>query len=72
MFFKEFLDSIIEMLKVGCSKLLAANFFLIVLALLNIHLSGKELQTLVLGPCDKSNVIELDRNQVAKIAQTYE
>lgn len=41
MFFKEFLDTIIEMLKVSCSQLLAANFFLIVLALLNIHLSRK-------------------------------
>ena len=40
-YFKEFKDSLVEMLRVGCSQLLAVNFFLIVLALLDIHLSRR-------------------------------
>jgi hypothetical protein len=40
-YFKEFLESIIEMLQVGYTQLLAVNFFLVILALLNIHLSKK-------------------------------
>lgn len=62
------------MLKVGCAQPLAVNFFLIILAFQNIHLSKKELDSIVLGSYDrdKSKVLELDKLQVNRIAETYE